>query len=359
MSQLKTGPTPMVERLSGKVEVQPNLINARSALETTVPMPPESPSDLPNNVTALERQIRLYDAVVSNTDDFLYVFDLQHRFIFANRALLTVWGKSWEAAIGKTCAELGYEPWHAAMHGREIDHVVATGQAIRGEVPFTGTTGQRVYEYIFVPVMDVAGNVEAVAGTTRDVTERRMAEEALRARESRLRKIFEHAGTGIAITDIQGRFVQCNPAYCQTIGYDEAGVQQASMSMLVHQDDRAENLQLVKHLISGTIPSFEIENRYIKRDGSAVWVHKFVSILRDDPSGTAHVIELVTDITHRKQSEAKLRSSEQFNRSVMDASADCIKIMDVSGRLLSINATGLRLMEIERVDALQGNHWSQ
>jgi signal transduction histidine kinase len=76
--------------------------------------------------------------------------------------------------------EIGYEPWHAEMHDREIDQVKETRQPIRGEVPFNGTFGRRIYDYIFVPVFGENGEVEAVAGTTRDVTDRKLAEETLR-----------------------------------------------------------------------------------------------------------------------------------------------------------------------------------
>ena len=64
-----------------------------------------------------------------------------------------MWGRTRDEAIGKNCLELGYEPWHAEMHDREIDQVVATKRPIRGEVPFTGTNGRRIYDYIFVPVI--------------------------------------------------------------------------------------------------------------------------------------------------------------------------------------------------------------
>jgi hypothetical protein len=76
--------------------------------------------------------------------------------------------------------DLGYEQWHADMHDREIDEVIRTRAPIRGEIPFSGTNGTRVYDYIFAPVFGAEGEVVAVAGTTRDVTDRQAAEQALR-----------------------------------------------------------------------------------------------------------------------------------------------------------------------------------
>lgn len=124
-----------------------------------------------------ERQRRLYEAILSNTPDLAYVWGLDHRFIYVNEGLLKMWGKTWDEAIGKDCLELGYEPWHAAMHNREIDEIAATKKPLRGEVPFTGTFGRRMYDYILVPVFNADGEVEAVAGTTRDVTDLKKVQE--------------------------------------------------------------------------------------------------------------------------------------------------------------------------------------
>lgn len=126
-----------------------------------------------------EQRKRFYETFLSHTPDLAYVFDLNHRFIYANAVLLKMWGKTWEEAIGKNCLELGYEPWHAAMHDREIEQVIATKQPVRGEVPFNGTFGRRIYDYIFVPVLGPDGTVELIAGTTRDVTERKEHEDRL------------------------------------------------------------------------------------------------------------------------------------------------------------------------------------
>ena len=135
-------------------------------------------------IVASENQRRIYETALDSTPDFVYVFDLQHRVIYANAALLKMWGAT--EAFGKKLSDLGYEQWHVEMHDREIEEVIATRAPIRGEVPFTGTHGRRIYDYIFAPVLGPGGDVVAVAGTTRDVTERQAADRSLREQTERL-----------------------------------------------------------------------------------------------------------------------------------------------------------------------------
>ncbi|MBI5446104.1 MAG: response regulator [Deltaproteobacteria bacterium] len=147
-----------------------------------------------------ERQVRLFECVASTTPDFVYLFDLQGRFLYANRRLLEVSGMALPDVVGKTYRELGYEQWHHDMHMREIAQVIETKRPIKGEVPFraplTGIFG--VYEYIFTPVLGADGEVEVVAGTTRDVTERKEAEERVRKGGERFRLLSRTAGQLLA-----------------------------------------------------------------------------------------------------------------------------------------------------------------
>jgi PAS domain S-box-containing protein len=139
-----------------------------------------------------DQQRRLYETITSSTPDLLYVFDLEYRFTYANRALLEMWGKSWEDSIGKRLLENGYEPWHAEMHEKEIEQIKNTKLPIRGEVSFPhATLGKRVYDYIFTPVLNKDGEVEAIAGATRDVTDRKKWEEGLELNAKALQKLNE------------------------------------------------------------------------------------------------------------------------------------------------------------------------
>jgi PAS domain S-box-containing protein len=143
--------------------------------------------DLRRAIERHERQVRLFEGIASTTLDFVYLFDLQGRFLYANRRLLEVWGMQLPEVIGRTPRELGYEQWHHDMHMREIAQVIETRLPIKGEVPFqaprTGIFG--IYEYIFTPVIGPDGSVEVIAGTTRDVTDRKRAEDALRDADRR------------------------------------------------------------------------------------------------------------------------------------------------------------------------------
>lgn len=135
---------------------------------------------------------RVYETITSGTPDLMYVWDLDYRFTYVNNALLTMWGKTWDTAIGTGLRENGYEEWHAAMHEREIDQVVATKKPVRGEVAFPhAVLGQRIYDYILIPVFNETGEVVAVAGTTRDVTERKQMEQQLSDSSEELQAINE------------------------------------------------------------------------------------------------------------------------------------------------------------------------
>lgn len=129
----------------------------------------------------IEVQAQLFDATLSNITDLAYYFDLKGRWIYANRPLLEIWGRSLEQITGKTCLELGYPPELAARLEGQIQKVIETKSPVRGETPYASASGQvDDHEYIFSPVMDGGGEVTAVVGTTRLITERKRAENELK-----------------------------------------------------------------------------------------------------------------------------------------------------------------------------------
>jgi two-component system cell cycle sensor histidine kinase/response regulator CckA len=153
------------------------------AIETTARKIAEEQRELA--LSELQQQRRLFETALSNSPDANYVMTRKGRFIYANRTLLDRWHRTLDEVIGKDFFELGYPHDLATTVHRQIDELVRTGLPVHGETPLSiASGGVRSFEYIFVPVFDESGEVEAVAGSTRDITERRRAEaEELQHRE--------------------------------------------------------------------------------------------------------------------------------------------------------------------------------
>ncbi len=138
-----------------------------------------------NEVAVLGRQIeaqaRIFNTTLSYINDFAYIFDLKGRFRYVNKPLLDLWGLTSEQAVGKNFFQLHYPDELATKLQRQIQQVITTKKSLRDTTPYTSASGfEGFYEYIFNPVLAADGNVEMVAGSTRDITEYKRQEAELR-----------------------------------------------------------------------------------------------------------------------------------------------------------------------------------
>lgn len=252
-----------------------------------------------------EQQKRLYETITRSTPDLIYVFDLSYRFTYANEALLSMWGKSWDEAIGKCLLENGYEPWHAEMHEREIDQVKATKQPIRGEVSFPhATLGRRVYDYIFTPVINEQGQVEAVAGTTRDITDIRNAETAITESEARFRIMAESTDVMIAVSDETGKAIYFNEVWATVTGRTTAGLMEHGWIDLMHSEDKDKVTKVFSEALQEQKP-WEWEFRMPDKSGGYRWLlARGTPRLRSDGSFAGYISTTV-DITEIKENEQR------------------------------------------------------
>ncbi|MGA7323568.1 MAG: PAS domain S-box protein, partial [Rhodomicrobium sp.] len=147
------------------------------------------------------------------------------------------------------------------------------------------------------------GAIDHIIAVIVDISQQKKAEIALRKSEERFRGIFKRAGTGIAIMDLCGRFQSCNPAYSAMLGYTEEELRELICADLIHPSDCAANKIQQDRLVAGYIPSFEIVSRYLSKEGSILWGHRYLSLLRDEAGRPTHIMALVTNITERKQHE--------------------------------------------------------
>lgn len=241
----------------------------------------------------LLRQWHTFDTALSNTPDFTYIFDLAGRFTYTNRALLSLLQRPLEDAVGKNFFDLEYPPELAARLQRQIQQVIDTKEPLRDHTPFTGPTGEtRHYEYIFVPVFAAGGQVESVAGSTRDVTEQQIAEEALRKSEERLTLALE-AGGGVGTWDWD-------------IASDCAPI--AEFVENIHQDDRGRVEASIRQAIK-TGGDFAEEYRVVQQDGKVRWVYARGRCHLDEAGNAIRFPGVIYEITGLKRAEEDLLQS--------------------------------------------------
>ena len=189
-----------------------------------------------------------------------------------------------------------------------------------------------------------------------NVTERNRTEEALRKSEERWRSVFENSAIGVALTDLNGRFLATNPTYQKMLGYTEEEFQTVSFLEITHEDYREANLALVTELLEGKREQFQIEKQYRRKDGSLIWVRNSVSLVPGTESIPRFIMALSEDITERKHAEEALQKSEERVRLILDSAAEGIFGCDPEGTCLFCNRAAVCLLGYDEPVELMGKN---
>jgi formate hydrogenlyase transcriptional activator len=189
-----------------------------------------------------------------------------------------------------------------------------------------------------------------------EATERKLAEEALRKSEERWRSVFENSAIGVALTDLNGRFLATNPTYQKMLGYREEEFQTVSFLEITHEDYREANWALVRELLEGKREQFQIEKQYRRKDGSFIWVRNNVSLVPGTESVPRFIMALSEDITERKQAEEALQKSEERVRLILDSAAEGVFGCDPEGTCLFCNQAAVRLLGYDEPVELLGKN---
>jgi PAS domain S-box-containing protein len=129
---------------------------------------------------------------------------------------------------------------------------------------------------------------------------------ALRETERRFRKVFEEAAVGMALMDMEGRMLDCNPALQKMLGYGKEELQRLSYKEYSHPEDAGISARLFNELAEGIRDSYTWEKRYLRKDGQQVWGQVTVSLLRGMGGEPQFTIVMTEDITQRKQAEEEI-----------------------------------------------------
>ncbi len=179
--------------------------------------------------------------------------------------------------------------------------------------------------------------IENALKLKRQKEEKKQTEKAFRESEEKLRMTIDYSPIGVCTTDLNRNILTVNSAYCKMLGYSREELLKMSFMDFTHPDDKQKNADLYKKIVKGEITFFDMEKRYIRKDGKTIYVFLRSNLVRDDQDNPLFEIAVVEDVTERKKAEEALKESEEKFRSVVENSHEGIFIVDNAYKFSYVN----------------------
>jgi PAS domain S-box-containing protein len=248
------------------------------------------------------RQLRqAHDELIAVYEQGLFAShcSIEGRIVHANRAAVEDLGFARAEIIGKLFWEAGW--WYMAETRewiRKAFERAAAGTPFRGELSYPFRDGTvRVTDIAFVPIKDEAGRVVSVFVPGTDITDR--------ARQ--YRATFENAGVGIAHLSPDAKWLRVNKTFARILGYRRDELVSKTVQDITHPDDLESSVAEDERLRSGKVDSYEVEKRYLRKDGTPVWVHITGTAVRRNDGSVDHFVTVIQNISERKRAEEQVR----------------------------------------------------
>lgn len=256
---------------------------------------------------AAQASVERLRVITDNSPSCIGYLDTGLHYRFCNRTYRLWYGIAPEDLIGRTVADLIGEVAFrelASLHRRAL-----AGEPVSYERTVTIDHQSRTVLVELAPDRAGDGEVIGLFVWASDVTPQREQQAALRESETRFRQAFDFAAIGMAIVSPDGRWLQVNHALCDLLGYNAASLLNMNYQQVTHPDDLGADIGFVGQMLAGTIESYQIEKRYLHRDGSVVWVLLSVSLVRDAHRAPVHFVAQIQNITPRREAEMQLQRS--------------------------------------------------
>jgi len=290
-----------------------------------------------------EERLRLLAAALEEAATAVVLTDHQGAILWVNSAFTQMTGYAAEEAMGRNLSLWPSGEQDAASYAA-LWNTIAAGTVWRGEVVNRKKDGSLYTEEMTVaPVRSEAGAISHYVAIKQDITQRKLAEQALQDAEQKYRSIFENLVLGIFQSTLEGKFLSVNPALARLAGYDSPQDFLNSVpgvSDVYADPKRADELRqlLVAQMI---VRDFEAELK--SRDGSKRTASMNVRAVAGHPGGSFYLDGTIQDITPRKLAEQALQDAEQKYRSIFENAVLGIFQTNLEGDFLSVNPALARL----------------
>lgn len=284
-----------------------------------------------------------FRSLAENSQDFILRYDRQCRHIYANPAALRISSKTSEELIGKTHREIGFEESLCELCEKKIVSVFEKGEPDGALFDFDSPAGPIYLDWKLFPEFDSNGNIATVLGVARDISALRETQEALQKSEQIFRGYFELGLIGMSTTTQDKKWIHFNDQLCKMLGYSREELSKLTWKDITHAQSLENEMHHYSRVISGEIDGYNIDKKYIRKDGSSVYVNISVSCHRKANGEVEYLIAMIQDISERKNAEKALRKSEALLYAIIESLPFDIFAIGEDGRYMLQNSASRKI----------------
>lgn len=194
-----------------------------------------------------------------------------------------------------------------------------------------------------------------VSGFIWDISDRKAADDALSISEQRFSGAFNTAPQGMALVGLDGRWMEVNDALCTMLGYSRAELQQSEIKRVTHPDDVGTDLQLIQQLLNGEISDYQLEKRYLDKQGRVLWILLSVSLVRDATGQPLYFVSQIQNFSARVEAEKAVREREEYLSTLLDNVIDAIITFNEQGLIETFNPAAEHIFGYQHEDVIGKN----
>ncbi len=288
---------------------------------------------------ALRESEEFLNSIIENMPDMIFVKDAQNlRYIRFNKAGEELLGYSKDELYGKSDYDF-FPKKEAELFVQGDREALKKNQYI--EIPEekiqTKSLGERIIHTKKIPIQDGSGNPLYLLGISEDITEQKLASEALRESNERFSRAFEFAPIGMALVGIDGRYLQVNHALCEITGFTEKELLEKTYQEITDPENLEVDFNSIRRILDGEIKMYQTEQRFIHRMGHSIWVFVSVSLIHDQNGKPQYFLFQIHDINKRKHSEELLDALNKASVATATALTPEIIFTTVAEELAKLN----------------------
>jgi len=304
---------------------------------------------------------RKYRDIFDGALEGVFQTTLDGQSLTANPALARMLGYDSPEEVVSSVKNSAYDVWVDPNERSRFIKLLEEQGSVRGyECQYKRKDGAVIWVSLSSRIVCRPDGETIHQGFIEDITERKRSEMQLRDSEEQYRKTFEQASIGIVHVDFEGQILRCNAQFAEIVGYTPEELCGKAFQQFTAPEDLSQSVAILQELINGSTGTPTWEKRYIRKDGSLVWVKLSSSTQRDGNGRPIHIISFVQDINARKEAETLLTTaanallaSETRYRTFFQMSLDAIHLNRLTdGTYLEVNQAFLDITGYEREEVI-------